>query len=491
MALAVRKLGHEWVEAAGGEEALSLLKDQEFDLILLDIMMPGMDGFAVLENLRADRRLASIPVLVISGMDEDMTSVARAIELGATDFLPKDFNPVLFRARVEACIEKRRLRAAELDYFAQVDRIASAAEVMEARAFHPKDLGLETVATRSDAIGRLARVFGEMAQEVYDRERALMRSIRTAKGVLLLVLSGIVGGLVTPMSITLFEAIPMATGLSFWGDLLPGILCIGVAAIRGRMGMFSRETLLFLAAWAVMNMVAGVLLFEAAGRVPGIVLSIILALEGLGVFVIVAVLRMEEASARRLIGLVLGLAGVVTLVISRETADGTMAWLWVLLAVLVPLLWAFTDVLIAAKETKITLDPIAALGVMYLISAVLTLPLAAAQGQLFMIHPGMGGTFWLILFNAVVDAANYILFVLLIAIAGAVFGSQAAYVTTLAGIFWSIILLGETLSGATTLALALILVGLLVVGPKSEAADVEVQFVPRSRRKAQRSLIPW
>ncbi len=215
MAMAVRKLGHDWVEAAGGEEALALLKQQDFDLILLDIMMPGMDGFEVLENLRKDWRLSSIPVLVISGMDEDMTSVARAIELGATDFLPEDFNPVLFRARVEACIEKMRLRAADFDYLAQVERITTAAEVMEERAFHPKDLGLEQVAGRGDSIGRLARVFAEMAQQVYDRERAMMRSIRTAKGILLLILSGIVGGLTMPISVTLSAAIPQAITFTF------------------------------------------------------------------------------------------------------------------------------------------------------------------------------------------------------------------------------------------------------------------------------------
>jgi len=103
-------------------------------------MMPGLDGFGVLEAMRGDARLSSVPVLVISGMDSDMDSVARAIELGAADFLPKDLSAAIFRARVEACIEKKRLRDAELDYLAQVDCIASAAELMEERSFHPKTL---------------------------------------------------------------------------------------------------------------------------------------------------------------------------------------------------------------------------------------------------------------------------------------------------------------------------------------------------------------
>jgi drug/metabolite transporter (DMT)-like permease len=96
-----------------------------------------------------------------------------------------------------------------------------------------------------------------------------------------------------------------------------------------------------------------------------------------------------------------------------------------------------------------------------------------------------------LLLNAVVDMANYLLYVLLIGIAGAVFGSQSAYVSTLAGIFWSMMLLGEVLTGAAASAFGLILVGLVVVGPKSEAADLEVQFVPRAKRRGRRRALPW
>lgn len=484
MALAIRNLGHEWIEVDSGEKALAFLKEHDVDLILLDIMMPGIDGFGVLEVLRADKRLSSIPVLVISGMDGDMASVARAIELGATDFLPKDFEPVIFRARVEACIEKKRLRDGELDYLSQVDRIAEAARLMEEQAFNPSKLGLSSVATRDDSIGRLARVFADMAQLVYERERALRRSVRTAKGMVLMLLAGIVGGLMVPISALLFTRIPMATGLSFWGDLLPGIICLGVAAVMGRIGTLSAPTFWFLFAWAILNVVPGIILFEATGRVSGITLSIVLAFQGLSVFVIASLLRMEEATWRRCLGLIIGLSGAVVLVAVRETAGGVNPWMWVLLAISIPVLWAFTDVLIAAREPKSTMNPIAALGVMYLLSAILTLPIAMAQGQFFMISPGLGAGFWLILLNALVDTANYIFYLLLIAVAGAVFASQTAYVTTLAGIFWSIALLGEQMTSATWFALALIFLGLLIVGPKREAVDLEVQFNPRTRRRA-------
>jgi len=295
----------------------------------------------------------------------------------------------------------------------------------------------------------------------------------------------------SPIAVILFKAIPMATGLSFWGDLLPGIMCLGIAAAMERLSRMSRKTLVFLTLWAILNVGAGILLFEVAGRVSGIVLSIILALQSIGAFMIAVILRLEDASLRRVCGLALGLAGVATLIAALETIGGSNSWIWLIIALLIPIFRAVTDILIAAKGSKTELDPMAGLGMMYLLSALLTLPLAFAQGQLFMIGPWSGWTFWLILFNAVNDAANYLVYVWLIAIAGAVFASQSSHVTTIAGIFWSVLLLGENLSVGAVTALALILVGMPVVGTKREAEDPEVQFVSRSRRKGRRSFLKW
>jgi phosphoserine phosphatase RsbU/P len=95
--------------AVGGQEALELLAKQRFDLVLLDVMMPGLNGYEVLERMRADNRLRHIPVIMISALDE-IDSVIRCIELGAEDYLSKPFNPTLLRARVGASLEKKRLR---------------------------------------------------------------------------------------------------------------------------------------------------------------------------------------------------------------------------------------------------------------------------------------------------------------------------------------------------------------------------------------------
>jgi phosphoserine phosphatase RsbU/P len=95
--------------ATNGREALDLLRSKRFDLILLDIMMPDMNGYEVLERMKADAELRNIPVIMISALSE-IDSVIRCIELGAEDYLPKPFNPTLLRARVGASLEKKRLR---------------------------------------------------------------------------------------------------------------------------------------------------------------------------------------------------------------------------------------------------------------------------------------------------------------------------------------------------------------------------------------------
>jgi adenylate cyclase len=101
--------GHHVTFAENGREALDLLQSQHFDLVLLDIMMPELDGYEVLERLTSDVDLRRIPVIMTSAMDE-IDSVARCIELGAEDYLFKPVNPILLKARISASLEKKRLR---------------------------------------------------------------------------------------------------------------------------------------------------------------------------------------------------------------------------------------------------------------------------------------------------------------------------------------------------------------------------------------------
>lgn len=107
--------GHRVTTAETGRQALELLNRDKFDLIVLDIMMPEMNGYEVLEQLKAHPGLRHIPVIMISAID-DLDSIARCIELGAEDYLFKPFNPILLRARVGASLEKKRLRDQERAY---------------------------------------------------------------------------------------------------------------------------------------------------------------------------------------------------------------------------------------------------------------------------------------------------------------------------------------------------------------------------------------
>jgi CheY-like chemotaxis protein len=175
----LRRLGFTHVvTAVDGRDALTQLGAREFDLVLLDVMMPELNGYEVLERMRADERLRHVPVIMISAV-EQVESVVRCIELGAEDYLPKPFNPVILRARVTTCLDKKRLRDQELRYLADVARVTSAAAAVEGGRF---EVGmLADVESRTDELGQLARVFVRMADEVAAREAKLRQEIQTLR----------------------------------------------------------------------------------------------------------------------------------------------------------------------------------------------------------------------------------------------------------------------------------------------------------------------
>ncbi|MBD2461410.1 response regulator [Oscillatoria sp. FACHB-1407] len=105
--------------AESGEQALDLVQTQSFDLILLDIIMPGMNGYRVLEQLKSNSALKNIPVIMISSAD-DLDGVVRCIQLGAEDYLFKPLNAILLKARVSACLERKWLRDQEQAYLKQL-----------------------------------------------------------------------------------------------------------------------------------------------------------------------------------------------------------------------------------------------------------------------------------------------------------------------------------------------------------------------------------
>jgi sigma-B regulation protein RsbU (phosphoserine phosphatase) len=128
--------GHRTAQAENGALALELLAAESFDMVLLDIMMPVMDGYAVLREMKTAASLRHIPVIMISALDE-IDSVVRCIESGAEDYLPKPFNSTLLRARIGACLEKKTLRDQEQEHLRTIQETQKrlAGELTEAARY--------------------------------------------------------------------------------------------------------------------------------------------------------------------------------------------------------------------------------------------------------------------------------------------------------------------------------------------------------------------
>jgi adenylate cyclase len=116
----LQRLGYTVALAGDGAQALELIRREVFDLVLLDVMMPIMSGITVLSILKADDELRHLPVVMLSAVD-DLADVARCLEMGAEDFLPKPFESAVLRARIEGCLEKKRLRDREVLYLREIE----------------------------------------------------------------------------------------------------------------------------------------------------------------------------------------------------------------------------------------------------------------------------------------------------------------------------------------------------------------------------------
>jgi two-component system, sensor histidine kinase and response regulator len=140
----LKRQGHIVQTASNGREALEAMAAEPFDLILLDIMMPEMDGYQVLEHLKGDPALRHLPVIVISALD-DLDSVVRCVELGADDYLLKPFNPTLLQARIRSSLDRKRLYDREQMHIAAVQAATRAKSEFIAFIAHELKTPLTTI----------------------------------------------------------------------------------------------------------------------------------------------------------------------------------------------------------------------------------------------------------------------------------------------------------------------------------------------------------
>lgn len=145
--------GHSVAQAENGQQALNMLHQEPFDVVLLDIMMPEMDGHEVLAKMKSDKHLRYIPVIVISAVDE-VDSAVRCIEMGAEDYIPKPFNPVFLKARLNASLRRKKLRDLEQVYLQQ-----------------------EIMLRQSEKLATLGRLSAGMAHELNNPAAAAKRGV--------------------------------------------------------------------------------------------------------------------------------------------------------------------------------------------------------------------------------------------------------------------------------------------------------------------------
>ncbi len=476
--LAVNALGYSAETSASGADGLRQLQNENYDLVLLDILMPGMDGFEVLRQIMSDNKLRHIPVIVISALDGELESVVEAIEIGAQDFLPKNFDPVLLRARLTSSLERKRYRDRELEQLRQVNRLTDAATILEHNVVNPDRLNIADISERTDAIGQLSRVFTGMAAQIYARERRLRQQIRTLRGSMVLFGIGVVSGLGVVLSRMAAEIAAHPFGIALWVNIVCASICISVSIFRGKIPKFDKQFLVVFALWGLLATVVGEsVMFWVAQQLPASIIALILVSEGFMVFAFASLIGVEQANARRLLGFVVGLAGVALVVFATSNSGQLNSpWVWALIALLAPLGFAMRTLLLTLKLPA-DMDMVAATGFSSVSGVVLLTPLVIVFNDfvpLSFASTRENATLILaIILFGIVSAVGVTMRVSLIRSAGAVFASQSSFIITFAGVIWSIVLLGESLPKLAWFALLLLVIGLLLVGPKDEAEEVD------------------
>jgi serine phosphatase RsbU (regulator of sigma subunit) len=278
----VRRLGHEVVLAEDGRQALELLRAEPFDVVLLDIMMPNINGYEVLEAVRVDDHLMHIPIIMISAVD-DPESIARCIRLGAVDYLPKPFDPTILQARLGASLARKRLHDREQIYARSLQRELEIGREIQSH-FLPESLP-EPAGYELAARLRSARM---VSGDFYD-------AFALGAGETVVVVGdvcdkGVGAALFMALFRSLLRALAEQSGGARWNDRGPGVerrrdAATSDHAIRGHLlrtitlandyiaGTHSRSNMFATVFFGILDATTGLLRYVNAGHEPPAILT--------------------------------------------------------------------------------------------------------------------------------------------------------------------------------------------------------------------------
>jgi drug/metabolite transporter (DMT)-like permease len=259
-------------------------------------------------------------------------------------------------------------------------------------------------------------------------------------------------------------------GLALWQALILVLLLGGrQLVVRTRLPLSPRHLVFYAVCGLLGAAVPHTASFYAARELPAGVLAIVLATSPIMTAAIAMALRTERASALRVAGLLLGLSGIVLLVAPEASLPGSGASLWILVAAVAPLSFASEDNVIDRRMPK-DCDALSALLGFSIAASVMLLPVVWASGTNLDLWRPWGLAEGAIVLMAVAHLFAYGTLIWLIGRAGPVFASQIGYVTTLSGVAWGMLLLGERHSAWVWAALALLLLGITLVKPRDDTA---------------------
>lgn len=300
----------------------------------------------------------------------------------------------------------------------------------------------------------------------------------------LLVLLGAGWGLTQPLGKIAVSTGYRHFGLVFWQLVIGALVLAVIARATGRRLPLDPPRLRLYAFIALIGtVIPNAASYSALAHIPAGLQSVLMSLVPVAAFPIAMALGMERFDIRRLMGLGLGLAGVLLLVLPDASLPDPAAAPWALLTLIAVGLYAFEGNYVAKWGTRGT-DPIQLMYGASLVGLVLTLPLALATGGFISPLPPYGAPDLALLVASVVHVLVYTGYVWLVGQAGAVFTAQVGYAVTATGILWAMLILGETYSPFFWIAAAMILCGVFLVRPRQKDALAPAPAIGENGRRA-------